>query len=306
VKVLVTGATGFVGREILRQLRAAGHSIRNLARDPQSQRALEAATRHGAEVFPGDVLDVSSLPGGLAGVDAVIHLVGIISEAGRSTFENIHTRGTENVVAATRAAGVKRLAHMSALGTRPNAASRYHQTKWAAEEIIRRSGLAWTIFRPSIIHGANDGFVNLFARTSRLSPWLPVMGSGESKFQPVPVEVVAACFVKSLSEPRAIGQTYDLCGTEVLTLEQILDLILIVTGRRRWKLHLPWWLVRAQAAFLEGVFPRLLGKPPPLNRDQLIMLREDNVGDPEPAMELFGLRPGPFREGIGRYLGRNA
>jgi len=242
------------------------------------------------------------MEGGLNGVEAVVHLVGIISEVGQNTFENVHTRGTENIVAATRAAGMKRFIHMSALGTRPNAASRYHQSKWAAEEIVRRSGLAWTIFRPSIIYGPCDGFVNLFARMSRFSPVLPVMGSGQSKLQPVPVEDVATCFVRALSEPHSIGQIYDLCGTEVFTLEQILDLILEVTARRRIKLHLPLWLARCQAAFLEFVFPRLLGQAPPLNRDQLIMLQEDNVGDPKPARELFGLKPVSFREGIVRYL----
>ena len=101
-------------------------------------------------------------------MEAVVHLVGIISEVGQNTFENVHPRGTENIVAAARAADVTRFIHMSALGTRPNAASRYHQSKWAAEEIVRRSGLAWTIFRPSIIYGPGDGFVNLFARMSRL------------------------------------------------------------------------------------------------------------------------------------------
>ena len=242
------------------------------------------------------------MEGGLNGVDAVVHLVGIISEVGENKFENVHTRGTENIVIAARAAGMKRFIHMSALGTRPNAASRYHQSKWAAEEIVRRGGLAWTIFRPSIIYGPGDGFVNLFARMSRFSPVLPVIGSGRSKFQPVPVQDVATCFVRALSEPHSIGQIYGLCGTEVFTLEQILDLILEVTARRRIKLHLPLWLARCQAAFLELVFPRLLGQAPPLNRDQLIMLQEDNVGDPKAAMELFGLKPAPFREGIVRYL----
>ena len=302
MNVFVTGATGFVGQEILRQLRAAGHSLRVLARDPRSPRALEAVNRYRAQVHGGNVLNAASLAGGLRGMDAVIHLVGIISEVGESTFENVHTRGTENVVQAAREAGVKRFVHMSALGTRPNAASRYHRSKWAAEERVRRSGLAHTIFRPSIIYGPDDGFVNLFARMSRYSPVLPVMGSGQSKFQPVPVEDVAVCFVKALSEPRSIDGRYDVCGTEVLTLEQILDLILEVTGRKRWKLPLPWWLARCQATFLEFAVGRLLRKPPPLNRDQLIMLREDNVGDPAGAQALFGIRPGPMREGIAGWL----
>lgn len=306
MKVFVTGATGFVGQELLHRLHDAGHSARILARDAKPRRVREAATRWHTEVHQGNVLDAASMEGGLNGVEAVVHLVGIISEVGQNTFENVHPRGTENIVAAARAADVTRFIHMSALGTRPNAASRYHQSKWAAEEIVRRSGLAWTIFRPSIIYGPGDGFVNLFARMSRFSPVLPVIGSGQSKFQPVPVQDVATCFVRALSEPHSIGQIYDLCGTEVFTLEQILDLIQEVTARRRIKLHLPLWLARCQAAFLELAFPRLLGQAPPLNRDQLIMLQEDNVGDPRPAMELFGLKPTSFREEIARYLAKNA
>ena len=306
MNVLVTGATGFVGQEVLRQLQAAGHSSCIVARHPRSGRALLDANPPGAEVRRGDVLDRPSLEAAFAGagVDAVIHLVGIISEAGRSTFENIHTRGTDNVVAAAKKAGIRRFVHMSALGSRPAARSRYHQTKWAAEEIVRRSGLDWTIFRPSIIYGPGDGFVNLFARMSRWSPVLPVMGSGRSKFQPVAVRDVAACFVKALSEPRAVGGAYELCGTEVLTLDQILDLILEVTGRRRWKAHLPWWLARCQAAFLEFACGQLLRRPPPLNRDQLTMLQEDNVGEPRPAIALFGISPAPLKEGMAGWLKR--
>lgn len=304
MKVFVTGATGFVGREILRQLHAAGHSIGILARNAKSRRVREVAARFEAEVHDGDVLDSASVSDGLVGVDAVIHLVGIISEVGVNTFEHVHARGTENVAVAAREAGVKRFIHMSALGTRPDAASRYHRSKWEAEEFVRQSGLVWTIFRPSIIYGTGGGFVNLFARMSRLSPVVPVMGAGQSKFQPVPVENVAACFVRALTEPRSVGRTYDVCGTETFTLTEILDLILAVTGRRRLKLHVPLWLARCQAAFLEFVFPRILRKAPPLNRDQLIMLGEENVGDPRPAMERFGIKPAPFREGIARYLCR--
>ncbi|HKS36503.1 MAG TPA: hypothetical protein VJW76_04895, partial [Verrucomicrobiae bacterium] len=119
-----------------------------------------------------------------------------------------------------------------------------------------------------------------------------------------PVEEVAGCFVRALSEARSLGETYDLCGTEVFTLNEILDVILEVTGRKRLKLHLPLWLARIQAAFMEFAFPVVLRKPAPLNRDQIVMLQEDNVGNPRAAIELFGLKPVPFREGIARYLKR--
>jgi len=258
--------------------------------------------QHGVRVHPGNVLDGASLPPALKGVEAVIHLVGIISEIGENTFENAHTRGTENMVAAAQRADVRRFIHMSALGTRPGAASRYHQTKWAAEEAVRRSGLDFTFFRPSLIFGPGDQFVNVFAKIIRLSPIVPILGSPEARFQPVAVGQVAKAFVAALTEPKSIGQTYDLCGSETLTLPEIIDAILAAMGRRRFKLHPPALLARCQAAFLEFVCPRLLGKAPPLNRDQLIMLEEDNVGNPQPANELFGLKHPQIRERIREVL----
>jgi uncharacterized protein YbjT (DUF2867 family) len=180
--------------------------------------------------------------------------------------------------------------------------ARYHRSKWAAEEIVLVSGLDFTIFRPSIIHGPGDGFVNLFARMARFSPVVPVMGSGRNKMQPIPVADVAKCFAGALNEPASVGQTYDLCGREILTFDQILDAILQVTRRSRWKLHVPMRLARLQAACLEILFAKLLRRTPPLNRDQLLMLQEDNVGNPAAAIGLFGIQPAPFREGIAEWL----
>jgi NADH dehydrogenase len=296
MNVLVTGGTGFVGREIVRELIASGHRVRSLSRGTH--------LRESPEMPPGNVLDAASLPQAFAGVEAVIHLVGIISEFGEQTFENVHVRGTQNVVSAAQQAGAKRFVHMSALGTRPNAVARYHQSKWAAEEIVRGSGLDWTIFRPSIIYGPGDGFVNLFAKIIRRSPIVPIMGDGESKFQPVTVESVATAFVKALAEPRAVHQTFDLCGAEVFTLNEIVDAILTVMQRRRLKLHVPLAAARFQAALLEFVYPKVLRKAAPLNRDQLRMLQEDNTGETRAATDLFGLNHPPFRQGIARYLRR--
>ena len=208
------------------------------------------------------------------------------------------------MIAAAQKAGVRRFIHMSALGTRPKANSRYHQSKWAAEEAVRNSGLDWTIFRPSLIYGPRDHFVNLFAKISRFSPVVPIMGSGRSKFQPVGVEMVAKAFVGALTKPAAIGQTVDLCGPETFTLGQLLDEILAVMSCRRLKLCIPLPLARCQARLVELVFRGILKKPPPLNRDQLIMLEEDNVGNGEPANRLFGLQHRSFRQGITAYLGR--
>lgn len=300
--VLITGGTGFVGREVVRQLHGAGHAIRLLVRDMQSVAVRRAVEQFGVQPCPGNVLLPDAVGSAMRGVDAVIHLVGIISEYGDQTFENVHTRATQNVVAAARAAGVRRFVHMSALGTRPNARARYHQTKWAAEEAVRASGLAWTIFRPSIIYGPDDGFVNLFARMSRFSPVIPLIVGGHTRLHPIPVADVARAFVGALPHSESHSQTLDLCGAEILTLKEIVQAILTVTNRRRLLVPLPFWAARLQASLLELVLRHGLGRPSPLTRDQVLMLQEDNVGDGSRAAEWFGLRPGTFREGIAAYL----
>lgn len=302
MKVLVTGGTGFVGKEVLRELHAAGHTIRVLVRNRGSAAAREVISRYASEVREGDILAPATLPPALQGVEAVIHLVGIIAETGRQTFENVHTRGTQNLIAAAHIFGLKRFIHMSAQGSRPNAVSRYHQTKWAAEEAVRRSDLRWTIFRPSVIYGPGDDFVNFFARLARTAPFLPVMGPGHARLQPVAVEEVARCFAGALNEPRAIRQSFDVGGPELLTMPQILRTILSVTGRRRPIIHVPLRLANALAAFLEFSYRVARRGPPPLNRDQLRMLQEDNFGDCQWTADMFGLQQRSFAEGIAAYL----
>ena len=156
--IVVTGATGFVGQEVVRRARADGHPVRAVVRD--TTRARWLARDFGVELFRGDVLFAPSLEGSMQAAQCVIHLVGIINEWRENTFERVHTQATMNVTDAAKKAGVKRYIHMSALGTRPGARSRYHRTKWAAEEYVRQSGLAWTVFRPSLIYGSRDKSIN--------------------------------------------------------------------------------------------------------------------------------------------------
>jgi uncharacterized protein YbjT (DUF2867 family) len=302
MNVLVTGGTGFVGQVVVRHLHEAGHRIRLLARNPDGRTTQRLAERHPVELHRGDLVDGGGLKPAIEEADAIIHLVGIISEVGSQTFENVHVGATRTLLQAAREAGVRRIVHMSALGARPGAVSRYHQTKYAAEELVRGADLAWTIFRPSLIYGPGDGFVNLFARLSRFSPVVPVIGSGHSLFQPVSVESVARCFVKALSESRAEGVTFDVCGVESLTLDEIVETILRVMDRRRWRLRLPIGLAKVQAAFLERLYPLVLRRAAPLNRDQVIMLEEGNVGDGQPSRDLFGWSDPPFDSGIATYL----
>jgi NADH dehydrogenase len=304
MKVLLTGGTGFVGRAMLPRLVSAGHEVRLLARRPDAPAALTLASSPAISIVTGDVLDAASLVQAARGIDAIIHLVGIISEVGPNTFENLHTRATHHALHAARENGASRFLQMSALGTRPEARSRYHQTKWAAEQAVRESGLDWTIFRPSLIYGRDDHVITMVTRLAPWSPFVPVVGRGRALLQPVAVEVVADAFCRALNEPRSQERTFDLCGPERLTFPQILDTILAVCGRRRLKLYLPLWLARAQATVFEAVFPSLLGLAPPLNRDQILMLEEDNVGDPEPADTAFHLVHEPFRRGLERSFRR--
>lgn len=233
----------------------------------------------------------------MAGAKCVIHLVGIINEWRENSFDRVHRQATIHVVDAAKKAGIKRYLHMSALGTRANGRSRYHQTKWAAEEYVRRSGLAWTIFRPSVIYGPKDKSVNVLAKVIRRLPFVPVLGHGNSKIQPVAVEVVARAFVAAIKNDDSIGKTYDLCGPEAFTWNELYDKLLRFCGLSKPKLHLPMPIARVQAAVFEKLLPN-----PPFNRDQVIMTEEDNVGDPKPAEHDFVLEQQSFEQGIARYL----
>jgi uncharacterized protein YbjT (DUF2867 family) len=293
--IVITGATGFVGRDVVKQARAEGHPVRVIVRDPKEAEWL--ARDFGVELFHGNVLYAPSLEGSMQGAKCVIHLVGIINEWKENTFERVHTQATIHVVDAAKKAGVKRYLHMSALGVGEGARSQYHQTKWAAEQYVRKSGLAWTIFRPSLIYGPRDKSINVLAKLIRRLPFVPVLGNGNSKIQPVSVENVAKCFVSAIKNDSTIGKTYDLCGPEAFTWNELYDKLLRLYGLRKPKLHLPLPVARVQAAVFETFLPN-----PPFNRDQLTMTEEDNVGDPRPAERDFLLEQETFEQGIVRYL----
>jgi uncharacterized protein YbjT (DUF2867 family) len=293
--IVITGGTGFVGEEIVKQLRNDGFPVRAIVREPPSAQWMR--DRYGVELFHGNVLYAPSIEGAMKNANCVIHLVGIIREYRENTFERAHTQATKHVVDEAKRAGVKRYLHMSALGTRDNARSRYHQTKWAAEEYVRKSGLAWTIFRPSVIYGPKDKSVNTLMKVIRRLPFVPVLGPGTTKIQPISVQNVAKAFVAAIHNDLSIGKTYDLCGLEAFTWNELYDRLQLLLGSRKPKIHLPLPLARLQAALLE----RLLTNPP-FTRDQLLMLEEDNVGNPEPATLDFVLAQGKFEEDAARYL----
>jgi uncharacterized protein YbjT (DUF2867 family) len=296
MRVFLTGGTGFVGSEVLRQLTAAGHTVRALVR-PGSEDKL--VVRQGVEIHRGDANDPASLDGAMAGCEAVIHLIGIIREfpAKGVTFARLHVEATSHVLAETQRQGIRRYLHMSANGTGPGSSSGYFRSKWQAEELVRASGLDWTIFRPSLIHGEGDQFVNMLARLIRLSPLLPVVGDGQYRLAPVFVQDVAAAFTRGLEVAAARGKTYHCCGPEAYTYDQLLDLIGRALGRKKVrKLHQPVALVRPAVSLFQSFsfFP--------ITGDQLAMLLGGNVCADHEWVGTFGIAPAPLPESMASYL----
>lgn len=298
MRVLVTGGTGFVGNAIVGRLVRQGHEVRVLSRRGGS-------TIPGASGVAGTILSSVDVAEALSGCHGVIHLVGIIREMENQTFERIHTEATANLIHCLKSEGISRLVHMSALGARVEAPARYHRSKAAAENLVKTSALEWTIFRPSLIYGRGDGFVRLFDGISRWSPIVPVMGPGDNLLQPIDVETVAEAFVQALENPKSIGQVLDLCGPGRPTFLEVVRCILEIRGRTRWVLRVPWGLARLQATAFEWIFPKILGMPPPLNRDQLLMLQEDNIGDPEPALQILGVKGPEWKNGLREMLAQS-
>lgn len=295
-RVFVTGGTGFVGKAVIRALQAHGFIVRCLVR-PGSEGRLKGF--ESIDRVPGNVLTPKGLAESMRGCAAVIHLVGIIRERRGSgvVFDRLHSLATANVLTAAREAGSRRYLQMSALGARPDARSRYHRTKWEAEESVRRSGLDWTIFRPSVIYGPGDGSISVLAAMVRRLPIIPVLGDGCYRLQPVAVEQVAEGFARALERAPSVRQTYEVGGPHSYAFDEILDQIGLALGKPRVrKLHQPMIFVRPLVRLLEPL-PFF-----PVTSEQILMLEENNVCDPTPFYRDFGLEPIPLREGLGRMF----
>jgi NADH dehydrogenase len=285
--ILVTGGTGFVGSHLVPRLAQFEEPVRVLARRGGQ------AGRDGVEAAAGDVRDLSSLLSAVRGCRAVIHLVGIIRERPGARFEEVHVGGARNVIRACQEAGVRRLLHMSALGARPRARSRYHRTKWEAEELVRASGLAATIFRPSVMFGSGNGFLAQMRALLHRGPFIPVIGPGTNLLQPIWVEDVVSCFLGGLQQPETVGHAFELGGPAAYGFEELVDLLAEAEGVSKPKLHLPAGLLRPAAALL-GRFSRF-----PLTSDQLTMLLEDNVCDITEMCHTFGFAPAALTDHLG-------
>jgi len=316
-KVLVTGATGFVGRYIVRELLARGYTAVCLARDPNKLRqVVPEASPSQLVAIKGDLHDHDALARAAGQAQAAIHLVGIIFDRflRRQTFQRIHVDGTRNVLAAVKTAGIRRYVHMSALGTRADAVSKYHRTKWEAEEYVRNSGLQWTIFRPSIIHGPDGEFMELMktfvARWWIMSlkfiptpfPVIPYFGDGEARLQPVSVKDVAHCFVASLTKEESVRCIYTLCGPHSMNWKELYRTCReLIPGAHRFK------PILGQPVPVAKLLARTIMRTPILplhlrfNVGQVEMSQEDSVCEPGVAEETFGIKMRDFRFELAQY-----
>jgi NADH dehydrogenase len=290
--VLVVGGAGFVGRHVVNRLVAEGYRV--LVPTRARDRARHLFLLPTVDVIETDVGDPAVLARLATGAGAVINLAGIISESGTQTFDRVHVDVTREEIAACKAGGVRRLLHMSALNADRNGPSRYLRSKGEAEALVMSSGLDWTIFRPSVIFGREDTFLNLFAKLARVLPVIALAGAN-ARFQPVYVGDVAQCFLLALQNDSTVGQAYPLCGPKVYTLRELVRYVGDVTGHSRPIVPLSGGLAQMQAATLEHLPGRLM------TRDNLASMQRDSVCDGEfPAV--FGFRPTPLETVAPGYL----
>ncbi len=299
--ITVFGGSGFVGRHVVQRLAKQGWIIRVAVRDPERAKFLRPLGDV-AQITPIAVplQDAGAVAAAVAGTDAAINLVGVLYERGRQTFEAVHVNGAHAIAAAAAAAGVRSLVHISAIGASTDAEADYARSKGYGERLVREAMADAVICRPSLVIGPEDAFFNRFALYARLSPFLPLIGGGHTRFQPVYVGDVADAIVRALGDPAARGQTFELGGPEVYSFAELMALLLSEIGRHRFLVPIPFWLAELQAAILE------LLPVPPLTRDQVRLLRHDNVvSEGARTLRDLGIAPTAIELVLPTYLARH-
>ncbi len=298
---VVFGGSGFLGRHVVRRLARLGGSIRIPTRDLDKALPLKTAGDVGQIVpFLSSPRGDAAVARTVAGADTVINLLGILYERGASTFQAVHVEAAARIARLAKENGVKNFVHVSALGADSASRSKYARSKAAGEEAIRAFFPEAIILRPSVVFGPEDLFFNRFASMARFLPVLPLIGGGETKFQPVYVGDVADAVVAALANPDARGQTYELGGPGVYSFRQLMEIILGAVRRRRCLLPLPWGLAKLEATFLE------LLPSPLLTRDQVELLKVDNtLRDPKSLLfQDLGITPTALEIILPTYLDR--
>ncbi len=281
--VLVTGATGFLGRRVVRELLERGHQVRCLVHTPGQERMFP---HREVEVQYGSIGDPASLKSAFYHAESVIHLVGVIRPTRRNSFDAVHREGTANVLAASKEAGASHFLHVSVIGAANDRTYPYLYTKWLGEQEVVKSGMHFTIFRPSMLFGEGDEFLNALAGMVRLSPFVPVIGSGKNRLQPLAADDLARCIAITLGREDLKGKTIDLGGTERLSYNELVTEVAKAMGKRRLRFHLPVWLMRVVAAVSQGILPRA-----PITTEQIKMLGIRSVAEMGEVERVFGFTP---------------
>lgn len=294
MKILLTGGTGYVGSALGRELKNMGHEVRLLVRRSSAHKAEKA---DGFELFFGDILDSHAVLGAVEGCHTVVNLVGIIRERPQegTSYEAMHTEATFNLVDAARRVGVERMIQMSGLGARPDAPSGYHRTKYEAEEIVRKSPMRWTIFRPSVIFGPGDEFHGQLIELAH-RPVVPVIDGGKALLQPVSLRNVVEPMARAVTMPETQGRIFEVGGPDRVEFAKLLSLI---------ARHFEVWMntMKVSSKFMKPVVKMMQRfKSFPLTMDQMVMLLEDNVCDTKPFVEAFGVELDPYLENLPRLL----
>jgi uncharacterized protein YbjT (DUF2867 family) len=270
--ITIYGGSGFIGRHVVRALAKTGARMRIAVRRPELAGFLQPLGGVGQiTAVQANVRFPDSLLAPAKGADAVINLVGILSPSGKQTFKAVQDEGARHVAEAARAAGASAFVHMSAIGADAQSPSIYARTKAAGEAAAKEVFPDAVILRPSVVFGPEDDFFNRFAALAQLSPALPLIGGGKTKFQPVFCGDVAKAVMASLTGKAKAGAVYELGGPEILTMREVMERVLAYTMRKRWLVPLPFFLAKLQGAMLQ-VLPN-----PPLTLDQVRLLERDNV-----------------------------
>ena len=308
--VTVFGGSGFIGSQAVRQLAKAGWRIRVAVRNPGKAYAMRLHGDVGQiDIVQANVRNEASLRRALDGAHAAVNLVAVARETGRQAFRALHVMGAQNIATAAKAAGVERLVQVSALGADAASESKYARTKAEGEAAARAACPDAVVLRPSVVFGQGDDFFNRFAAMAQISPFLPLVGGGLTKFQPVYVGDVAKAIAKAVSDPACAGQTYELGGPAAFSFRQLMELLLSEIDKRRILLPLPFPVASLlgqagdAAASLAGILGVAL--PTPITADQVILLKADNVcSGAYPGLAELGITPTTLEAVLPDYLYR--
>ena len=301
--VTVFGGSGFIGAQAVRQLAKAGWRIRVAVRNPAAAYAMRLHGDVGQiDIVQANVRNEPSVRRALADATAAVNLVAVMNESGRQGFQALHVMGARNVAAAAKAEGVARMVQVSALGADPASPSKYARSKAEGEAAVREVCPDAVVVRPSIVFGPEDNFFNRFAAMAQLSPALPLIGGGHTRFQPVFVGDVGKALAKAVASDEAAGQTYELGGPAIFSFRQLMELMLAEIGKRRILLPLPWPVAGMIGA--AGDLARMLITPP-ITSDQVRLLKADNVvSGAYPGLAELGITPTTLEAVLPSYLYR--